>query len=100
MDIKKTKAFKPDRRLGYYTLMYDYGIDVLSDLVDMCVVEGVIQKGGAWFTFINPETGEVITDECGSTLKVQGRANVLKLLHDSEELRSIYQKFVDNMIYG
>ena len=100
MDIKKTKAFKPDRRLGYYTLMYDYGIDVLSDLVDMCVVEGTIQKGGAWFTFINPETGEVIMDESGSTLKVQGRANVLKLLHDSEELRSIYQKFVDNMIYG
>lgn len=100
MDIKKTKAFKPDRRLGYYTLMYDYGIDALSDLVDMCVVDGVIQKGGAWFTFINPVTGEVIVDDNGSTLKVQGRSNVLKLLHEHEELRDIYKQFVDNMIYN
>lgn len=100
MDIQKTKAFKPDRRLGYYTLMYDYGIDSVSDLVDMCVIEGVIQKGGSWFTFLNPETGEIITDEDGSVLKVQGRANVLKLINENDDLRTIYQTFLGNLIKG
>ena len=27
VSIVKTKVDKPDRKTGYYTLMYDYGID-------------------------------------------------------------------------
>jgi hypothetical protein len=46
----------------------------------------IIQKGGAWFTFIDPETGEVVTDEEDKPLKIQGLANVIELLRENDIL--------------
>ena len=86
VSIVKTKVCKPDRKTGYYTLMYDYGIDEIADLVEVAMKYNIIQKGGAWFTFVDPETGEIITDEEGKDLKVQGQANVNKLLQENEIL--------------
>ena len=33
VSIVKTKVDKPDRKTGFYTLMYDYGVDEIADLV-------------------------------------------------------------------
>lgn len=98
MDIQKTKAFKPDRRLGYYTLMYDYGIDAISDLVDMSILEGFIDKAGSWFTLLCPDSGEPMLDSNGEVIKMQGRPNVLKYLYNSEEIRDIYEKEIHKII--
>lgn len=98
IEIQKTKAFKPDRRLGYYTLNYNNGIDVIADLTDICCAEGYIAKGGAWFTFLDPETKEILVDENDNILKIQGRKNVIKFLHDNEEVRRIMMDSVNNLI--
>lgn len=86
VSVLKQKVDKPDRRTGFYTLMYDYGIDEIADLVDIAIKYGFIQKGGSWFTFIDTETGEVLSDEEGKDLKIQGQANVVKLLRENEVL--------------
>ena len=98
IEIQKTKAFKPDRRLGYYTLNYNNGIDVIADLTDICCAEGYIAKGGAWFTFLDPETKEILVDENDNILKIQGRKNVIKFLHDNEEVRRIMMDSVNKLI--
>lgn len=87
VSIVKTKVCKPDRKTGYYTLMYDYGIDEVADLVETALKYDIIHKSGAWFSFIDPDTGEIITDEEGKELKVQGQASVVELLREDDVLR-------------
>jgi hypothetical protein len=65
--------------------MYDYGIDEIIDLTEVAIKLGVINKSGAWFTFCDIETGEIITDEEGKEIKIQGQANVHQYLYDNEE---------------
>ena len=84
VSIAKTKVDKPDRKTGYYTLMYDYGIDYVMDLVEVAMKYGIIHKAGAWFNFVDISTGEVVTDENGNEIKLQGLANVIKFIKDDE----------------
>lgn len=98
VSIKKTKVDKPDRRTGYYTLMYDTGIDEIADLVEVAIKFDIIQQSGAWFTFIDPDTGEIITDEEGNALKIQGQANVNKLLKENEVLLEELRDKVNSMM--
>lgn len=86
VSILKTKLDKPDRRTGYYTLMYDYGIDEIADLVETAMKYGIINKAGAWFTIMDPETGEVVCDEEGSPLKFQGQITITEYIRDHEDL--------------
>ena len=84
VSIVKTKVDKPDRKTGYYTLMYDYGIDEVMDLIDVAMKYGIIQKAGAWFNFVDLDTGEVITDETGKEIKLQGMPNVIDYLKNND----------------
>lgn len=84
MEIIKSKAFKPNRRLGSYTLKYYEGIDQLADLVTMAMTYNFIIQGGSWYSFIDPDTGEVITDPDGNDLKFQGVAKLLQFLREDE----------------
>lgn len=86
VSIVKTKVDKPDRKLGYYTLMYDYGIDEIADLIEVGIKLGIINKAGAWFNFVDIETGEVVTDEEGKEIKLQGQSKVAELLRSDEIL--------------
>ena len=73
--IEKSKVFPMNRKEGSYTLLYETGIDFVSDLIDMCVMHRIIDKGGAWYSIKDPETGQLIVvgeDE----LKFQGKANI------------------------
>ena len=90
--IAKTKVCKPDRRNGYYTLNYSKGVDILSDTVELACYYDIIQKAGAWFTIIDPDTGEikqqnVLDDEgeiCSTEdLKFQGKPALLKYLQEN-----------------
>lgn len=78
--IAKTKVCKPDRRTGFYTLNYDCGIDAVADLVDTAILYGLIRQAGAWFNFIDGDTGEVMITEEEKPLQIQGRANVIDYL--------------------
>ena len=84
--IKKTKVDKPDRKTGYYTLTYDIGIDDVVDLIEVGLKCGVIDKAGSWFTLVDVDTGEVMTDEEGNILKFQGQANLAAYIREDDLL--------------
>jgi len=94
MSMVKNKRCPPTRRTGFYTLNYEYGVDYLKDLVDVAIKYGVIDKSGAWFSIIDPETGEVIE-------KLQGQARVYEYLGDeaNEAVLTKIESFIDQKIY-
>ena len=86
--MKKNKTCPPTRRMGYYTIKYNSGIDYVSDLIEVATKYGVIEKAGAWFTIIDVNTGEIIKD------KLQGKDAVVKALDDEDILRAV-EEMVD-----
>ena len=76
MRMLKNKTCPGNRRGGYYTINYASGIDYLMDLVEVAIKYDLIQKSGAWFTIVNPDTGEVLSE------KVQGMPKVYEYLRD------------------
>lgn len=93
INIAKTKVCKPDRRVGFYTLKYDSGIDIIADTVEVALKYGIIQQAGAWFNFVDIETGEIMEDDTGELIKLQGKPNVIEYLKENEYLfTEIYNK--------
>lgn len=92
MSMLKNKTCKPDRRTGQYTLNYNEGINYIKDLIDCALIHNIIDQSGAWFTIINPDTGEIIQD------KIQGQANVYKLLSENDEILQKVEDLVDTRI--
>jgi recombination protein RecA len=83
--VVKTKVCKPDRRIGYYTLSYTDGVDVIGDTIDMAIKYDLIVQSGAWFRLIN-EDGEILEGPDGEELKFQGRPALLEYLRDDSEI--------------
>ena len=104
--IQKTKICKPDRRVGFYTLSYDYGVDVVADLIPMAVELGVVKKAGSWFSIINPENGETLTyepeegEEQGDPIKFQGQVNLMNFLRENKEVYDFVNEYVMSKIMG
>ena len=98
MDIVKTKAFKPNRRLGYYTLSYSTGIDTVGDMFDLALANNLIIKGGSWFNFNNPETMDLLCDEDGSIVKAQGRANAVRYLAQNDNYRNLVESYLNKIV--
>lgn len=96
--VEKTKAFKPDRKLVFYTLSYHDGIQIENDLVDVAVEFGVIQKAGAWFSIVDLETGEIMTDEDEEPLKFQGKANLVRRFKEDDFLFDMVMTAVHEII--
>lgn len=96
--VEKTKAFKPDRKLVSYTLSYHDGIQIENDLVDVAVEFGVIQKAGAWFSVVDLETGEIMTDEDEEPLKFQGKANLVRRFKEDDFLFDMVMTAVHEII--
>ena len=97
MQIVKTKVCKPNRLKGNYTLVYDKGVDAITDIVDLCINYDIIHKAGAWFTLIEPETGELVLDSNGDTLKLQGYTAVKDYLESNTELLEKYKIEMDKI---
>lgn len=98
ISVVKTKICKPNRKLGSFTLVYESGIASLIDLVDLLLKYDLIVQGGAWFSFVNPETEEIYTDEEGATIKVQGQQNIPVFLTQNPDILERYNNFVDGKI--
>ena len=98
--IAKTKVCKPDRRTGFYTLNYDCGIDAVVDLVDTAILYGFIRQAGAWFTFVDGETGELMLIDEDKTLQIQGRANLIEYIKTEDDLRRKLNDWVMREIEG
>lgn len=98
MNIAKTKVCKPDRKVGFYTLKYETGVDQLADMVETAINYGIIKQSGSWFTVVDVETGEFITDEDQEIIKIQGKPNVLQYLKECPELAQEIEEKVNELI--
>lgn len=107
INMVKTKTCKPNRRQGFYTLNYETGIDALNDLIELGIKYDLIHQSGAWFTFIDVTTGELMGEvnedgTPGESYKVQGQANIGPFLLDPahEQVYKMIKDYIDNEIEG
>lgn len=98
--VLKQKVDKPDRRLGYYTLMYDYGVDEVADIVETAMKYGIINKAGAWFSIVDIETGEIVCEEDGTPLKFQGQAAITEYIRENDILRDELNDIIRRQMEG
>lgn len=99
--IQKTKICKPDRRVGFYTLSYDYGVDVVADIVPMAIDLGVIHKAGAWFSVVDENNPEgFMTYDDGEIIKFQGQMNLVNFLRETPEAYNFIERVVMAKITG
>ncbi len=92
MSITKTKCCPPTRRTGFYTLLYDEGIDYIRDLIDVATKYGIVEKNGSWFKVIDVDTGEVLED------KLQGMASVHTKLNEDVDLMQKVESLVNKQM--
>lgn len=97
--VLKTKTCKWDRKLGYYHLNYDKGVDIVADTIDVATHFGYIDDSvQGTFKFINPDTGEPILDSEGNPVKIRGKKNVAEYLRNNVDVwRDIYDKCYDKL---
>ncbi len=98
--VLKTKFCRWDRKLGRCHLHYIKGIDVLWDTIEVANHLGIyINKiNTSWYNFIDPDTSEVLTDEKGNEIKVNGEKNVKKFLEEHTDIwRKIYDKVYERL---
>lgn len=93
--IVKQKSAPWDRKNASYYLMAHTGIEVEMDFAQLAVKKyGIVRKSGAWFTFTDPITGEVLEDETGKILKVNGMAKVLDFFKLNPDYFKKIQEFI------
>lgn len=76
VEVIKNKVAAPFKKATLY-MVYGKGVDKVSDIFDVCVSLGFIEKRGAWFYLV---------EENKETSLGQGRENVVSLLSDNVEL--------------
>jgi len=96
MKIEKTKVFPPNRRLGYYTLMYHTGIDELMDLIDVALWLNLIKQAGAWFTILDQNEEPLMIGE--SIAKFQGKVKLMASIREDEFLIGHLKKRIEETL--
>jgi len=76
--VLKNKVGIPYRG-GSIDLIYGQGYDRINDLIDVAIDLGVLEVGGAWFTYRKGEAGEV---------KRQGKENMRAVLLEDVSVRA------------
>lgn len=88
--VLKSKVFPSTRRVGYYTIKYVTGPDLLNDYVEVGLQVGVINQRGSFFDIIDPTTGEIL-----NTQKIQGKPQLITTLNEHTEWLSLIDKVVN-----
>lgn len=97
----KQKSAPFDRKNASYHLMAKSGIRVDMDIADLAVKKyGIIKKSGAWYTVCDPTTGEVISNEAGNPIKLNGMPKVLDYLQMNQDYFQKVTKFILDDIAG
>lgn len=81
--IEKTKKFAPNRKEGFYVLNYSKGIDAVADLIEMCLIKGVIVRNGAYYSILDTD-GTILKDDEDNDLKIQGKANLQEFIENTD----------------
>lgn len=82
--IEKTKKFAPNRKEGFYTLNYEKGIDKVSDLIEVCLLKGLILRKGAYYSIMESDLETVLTDEDNNPLTFQGKQSLYEFISGEE----------------
>lgn len=88
--ILKSKVFPSTRRVGYYTIKYATGPDLLNDYIEVGLQVGIINQRGAYFDIIDTDTGEIL-----NTNKIQGKVSLKKQLQDNPEWLKLIDKVIN-----
>lgn len=99
IEIAKTKVCKPDRRIGYYTLNYTEGIDVLADIITVALQYRILKQGGSWYYYLDEE-GNVEVDAENNEIKFQGKAKLLDELRNDEEFKEDVISRLNKVMYN
>lgn len=86
--IKKNKV-APPHKTAEYAVYYGVGIDVMDEIANLAISEGVIKKAGAWLSYID-EAGNIM--ERIEPCKWQGIEKFKEALRDNSEF---YQEIHD-----
>jgi recombination protein RecA len=89
--VLKSKVFPSTRRVGYYTIKYVTGPDLMNDYIEVGLQVGVINQRGAFYDIMDPTTGEILSNE-----KIQGKVNLRAVLENHPE----WLQLIDNVIDG
>ena len=99
--IVKQKSAPWDRKQATYYLMCKSGIRPDFDYANLAINKyGVICKKAAWFTFTDPQTGEVLENESGMPVKVNGLARVYDYLKEHPDYYNKLKEYITNDING
>lgn len=99
--LVKQKSAPFDRKNGTYYLMCQTGLRPDFDYAQLAVKKyGIIRKSGAWFTVLDPETGEMLEDGNGNFVKLNGMAKVYEYLQSNQEYYRKLQKYILDDING
>lgn len=79
VQVIKNKTAPPDRQRTKFTIRFGHGVDRAYDVFTMACEFGLILVAGAYYTFSDPETGEVLD-------KVQGKANAINYIRKDKKL--------------
>ena len=88
--ILKSKVFPSTRRVGYYTIKYVTGPDLMSDYIEVGLQVGVINQRGAFYDIIDTSTGEILNDN-----KIQGKVALKEELEKHKDWLDLIDKTVD-----
>lgn len=98
IEIIKSKCCKSDRRLGYYTLNYSEGINILIDSITIGQQYGIVAKAGSWYRIMTDD-GEIKLDKDGTQLSFQGIAKLKTYLEQHvEEMEDLLNRLEKAMI--
>ncbi|MFG0313177.1 MAG: recombinase RecA [Phycisphaerales bacterium] len=85
--VVKNKVAPPFRQ-AEFDIMFNEGISITGDLVDLAVEEKIVQKSGAWYSYGDIRLG-------------QGRAKAKDFLAENQELfEEIKEQILDNRLPG
>lgn len=84
--IEKSKVFPMNRKEGQYDLRYETGIDRVGSIIDTASKYELINKAGAWFSVIDPNTHQVMIDDNEQEIKFQGKDRLREYLNNSPEI--------------
>ena len=97
--LLKSKFCRSDRKLGRCHLHYRKGVDLLWDTIEVATFFGLIDDSTqGTFKIVDPDTGELITDENGEVIKIRGKKNVKPYLEEHPKLwKAIYDKVYEKL---
>ena len=87
--ILKSKVFPSTRRVGYYTIKYVSGPDLVNDYIEVGLQTGVLNQRGSYFDIIDTTTGEILNKD-----KIQGKTTLRNILEQNPD----YLKLIDQSI--